>query len=99
MTDLTMIGIAFSAGASAVAFSGKWLFATKGDLNACESRQTAALTAHAEEERKQNQAEYRRLFDKMDAMVTHIADLRVDVAKIASENRYSRRRASDPETT
>lgn len=97
--DFSQIGVEAGLVSLVVTFAGKFLFVTKSELALSVADQKAALDKHAEEDRKERTAEYRRLFDKMDAMVAHIGELRVEVAKIASENRYSRHRASDPDPT
>ena len=97
--DLSQIGIGIGIGSAIVTFAGNWLFATKRDLSRSEAKAAEELAKHADAERTKNEAQFLRLFDKLDAVAQYVTDLRVEVAKIASENRYSRRRTSDPDPT
>lgn len=67
--DLSQIGLEAGLVSVIVTFAGKFLFVTKSELALSAADQKAALDKHVEEDRKERTAEYRRLFDKMDAMV------------------------------
>ena len=96
MLDMIQFGGGLATGATIIGFAGKWFFATKSELSTSEAGMRKALQDHADVERKQSDAKFERLFDKVDAMRNDISDLRVE---IANGNRYARRRASDPEQT
>ncbi len=84
--QLQTFALGFGLATAILGFLSKWVFVTKGDLDAAlrqhEAKEAAALKERQGEERVWRE----KLDDKLDTLIRDLGDLRVEFAKV----KYSR---------